>query len=39
MIKPGDKFTPVKTPRTVWVVVREVGWLKPYRHTFSWPMR
>ena len=23
MIKPGDKFTPVKIPRTVWIVVRE----------------
>ncbi len=23
MIKPGDKFTSVGTPRTVWVVVRE----------------
>ena len=22
-IKPGDKFTPVKIPRTVWVVVRK----------------
>ena len=24
-IKPGDKFTPVKKPRTVWVVVWEVA--------------
>ena len=23
MIKPGDKFTSVEIPRTVWVVVRE----------------